>query len=44
MIGIFHDINFMEGLCDKKYNMQAGELIWRQIFIFIPIFLMDITT
>lgn len=27
MIGIFHDINFMEGLCDKKYNMQAGELI-----------------
>lgn len=27
MIGIFHDIDFMEGLCDKKYNMQAGEFI-----------------
>lgn len=27
MMGIFHDIDFMEGLCDKKYNMQAGELI-----------------
>lgn len=27
MIGIFHDIEFMEGLCDKKYNMQAGEFI-----------------
>lgn len=27
MIGIFHDIDFMTGLCDKKYNMQAGELI-----------------
>lgn len=26
MIGIFHDIDFMEGLCDKKYNMEAGEL------------------
>lgn len=27
MIGIFHDIKFMEGLCDKQYNMQAGEFI-----------------
>ena len=27
MIGIFHDIDFMTGLCDKKYNMQAGVLI-----------------
>lgn len=27
MIGIFHDIDFMEGLCDKKYNMQAGEFV-----------------
>jgi alpha-D-ribose 1-methylphosphonate 5-triphosphate synthase subunit PhnL len=27
MIGIFHDIDFMEGLCDKKYNMQVGELL-----------------
>ncbi|MGH4051626.1 MAG: phosphonate C-P lyase system protein PhnL [Clostridium sp.] len=25
MIGIFHDIDFMTGLCDKKYNMQAGQ-------------------
>lgn len=27
MIGIFHDIEFMEGLCDKTYNMQYGEFI-----------------
>ncbi|MBU3112528.1 phosphonate C-P lyase system protein PhnL [Clostridium lacusfryxellense] len=27
MIGIFHDIDFMTGLCDKKYNMQAGQFI-----------------
>lgn len=27
MLGIFHDIDFMDGLCDKKYNMEAGELI-----------------
>jgi alpha-D-ribose 1-methylphosphonate 5-triphosphate synthase subunit PhnL len=27
MMGIFHDIDFMEGLCDKKYNMEAGELL-----------------
>lgn len=27
MIGIFHDLDFMEGLCDKKYNMQVGELV-----------------
>lgn len=27
MIGIFHDLDFMEELCDRKYNMQVGELI-----------------
>ncbi|MTI65828.1 MAG: phosphonate C-P lyase system protein PhnL [Firmicutes bacterium] len=27
MIGIFHDIEFMEGLCDEKFNMQAGKFI-----------------
>lgn len=27
MIGIFHDIDFMTGLCDRKYNMQAGQFI-----------------
>ena len=27
MIGIFHDIEFMEGLCDKTYNMQAGTFV-----------------
>ncbi len=27
MIGIFHDIEFMEGLCDRTYNMQAGKFI-----------------
>lgn len=27
MIGIFHDIDFMEGVCDKKYNMQVGGLL-----------------
>lgn len=24
MIGIFHDIEFMDGVCDKIYNMQKG--------------------
>jgi len=24
MLGIFHDIEFMEGLCDHEFNMQAG--------------------
>lgn len=27
MIGIFHDIDFMQGLCDRTYNMQAGQFI-----------------
>jgi len=27
MIGIFHDMDFMTGLCDRKYNMQSGEFI-----------------
>ncbi len=27
MLGIFHDIDFMQGLCDYQYNMQAGEVI-----------------
>lgn len=24
MLGIFHDLEFMEGLCDQEYNMQKG--------------------
>lgn len=24
MLGIFHDLEFMEGLCDKEFNMQKG--------------------
>lgn len=24
MLGIFHDIEFMEGLCDKEFNMEKG--------------------
>jgi len=27
LVGIFHDIEFMEGLCDKVYDMRAGKLI-----------------
>ncbi|HBH11987.1 MAG TPA: phosphonate C-P lyase system protein PhnL [Clostridiales bacterium] len=27
MLGIFHDIEFMEGLCDYEYNMEKGGLI-----------------
>ncbi|MDD5794412.1 MAG: ATP-binding cassette domain-containing protein [Clostridiales bacterium] len=27
MIGIFHDIEFMEGLCDEVYNMELGKII-----------------
>jgi alpha-D-ribose 1-methylphosphonate 5-triphosphate synthase subunit PhnL len=27
MIGIFHDLQFMEGLCDKEFNMQAGKFV-----------------
>lgn len=26
LVGIFHDIEFMEGLCDKVYDMRAGKL------------------
>ncbi|MEF2783195.1 phosphonate C-P lyase system protein PhnL [Erysipelotrichaceae bacterium HCN-30851] len=26
MLGIFHDLEFMEGLCDREYNMQKGFL------------------
>ena len=24
MLGIFHDLDFMEGLCDREFNMQGG--------------------
>jgi alpha-D-ribose 1-methylphosphonate 5-triphosphate synthase subunit PhnL len=24
MVGIFHDLEFMEGLCDREFNMQEG--------------------
>ena len=24
MLGIFNDLEFMEGLCDREYNMQKG--------------------
>ena len=27
MIGIFHDIEFMEGLCDNVFNISEGELV-----------------
>jgi alpha-D-ribose 1-methylphosphonate 5-triphosphate synthase subunit PhnL len=27
MIGIFHDLEFMEGLCDREFNMQAGAFL-----------------
>lgn len=27
MIGIFHDLEFMDGLCDKVYNMEKGKVI-----------------
>ena len=27
IIGIFHDLDFMDGLCDKEFNMQAGKLV-----------------
>lgn len=27
MIGIFHDLEFMEGLCDKVYNMEKGSFV-----------------
>jgi alpha-D-ribose 1-methylphosphonate 5-triphosphate synthase subunit PhnL len=27
MLGIFHDIEFMEGLCDKEYSMDQGSLV-----------------
>jgi alpha-D-ribose 1-methylphosphonate 5-triphosphate synthase subunit PhnL len=26
MLGIFHDLDFMEGLCDREYNMREGFL------------------
>lgn len=27
LVGIFHDIAFMEGLCDKVFDMKAGKLV-----------------
>lgn len=27
MLGIFHDLEFMEGLCDKEFNMQEGMMV-----------------
>ncbi len=26
MLGIFHDLDFMEGLCDREYSMQSGRI------------------
>ncbi len=26
MLGIFHDLEFMENLCDRRYNMQLGAM------------------
>lgn len=28
LVGIFHDIEFMEGLCDKVYDMKSQQLIF----------------
>ena len=27
MLGIFHDLEFMEGVCDREYNMQQGGFV-----------------
>ncbi len=27
ILGIFHDLDFMEGLCDKEYNMDSGRFV-----------------
>ena len=27
MLGIFHDIEFMQGVCDKRFNISAGQLV-----------------
>ena len=27
MLGIFHDLEFMEGLCDHEFNMQKGSIV-----------------
>ncbi len=27
MIGIFHDLEFMDGLCDKVYNISEGKIV-----------------
>ena len=27
MLGIFHDLEFMEGLCDREFNMQEGVIV-----------------
>jgi alpha-D-ribose 1-methylphosphonate 5-triphosphate synthase subunit PhnL len=27
MLGIFHDLEFMEGLCDREYSMARGSLV-----------------
>lgn len=30
LVGIFHDIEFMEGLCDKVYDMKARQIIFEK--------------
>lgn len=30
LIGIFHDLQFMEGLCDKVYDFQKEKIAWRE--------------
>ena len=27
MLGIFHDLEFMEGVCDREFNMQKGSFV-----------------
>lgn len=27
MLGIFHDLEFMEGLFDREYNMESGGIL-----------------
>lgn len=33
MLGIFHDLEFMEGLCDKEFNMDKGIINSNQIAV-----------
>lgn len=36
MLGIFHDLDFMEGVCDREFNMQSGGFVDEPVATPVP--------